>query len=234
MIRIAIVEDDKEYQEQLVRYIKKYETEYGEEFKVCIFNDGDEIIEGYAGNYDIIFLDIEMKRLNGMDTARYIRKMDTNVILIFITNMSQYAIQGYEVEALDYVLKPIKYFAFSQELEKARKRLKSKAVQYLTISQPQGMVRLDTREILYLEKQGHNMIIHTEEACYMFRQTMKVMEEQLRGAQFVQCNSGYLVNLEHVKSVDKNLVHIGKSELQISRPRRREFMEALTNYLGKK
>lgn len=104
MIRIAIVEDDKNYQAQLVQYIQRYTVDTGNETDIRLFDDGDMIIDNYAGNYDIIFFDIEMKRMNGMESARIIRKLDENVIIIFITNMAQYAIQGYEVSALDYGL----------------------------------------------------------------------------------------------------------------------------------
>lgn len=234
MIRAAIVEDDESYQEQLKRYIQRYEEESGERICVSVFNDGDEIIDNYAGNYDIIFLDIEMHRMNGMDAARRIRKLDSGVVLIFITNMVQYAIQGYEVQALDYVLKPIKYFAFSQEMEKAMKKLKSDKGKYLSISQGQGIVKVDTRDISFLESQGHNIIVHTSNGDYTFRETMKEMESRLTDIHFVRCNSGYLVNLEYVEYVEKNTVCVRGEKLQISRPRRREFMAELTNYLGGK
>ena len=135
MIHAAIVEDEKSYQEQLKRYIRKYEAESGQKVHLRVFNDGDEIIDHYAGNYDIIFLDIEMRRMNGMEAARRIRKLDADVILIFITNMAQYAIQGYEVQALDYVVKPIRYFAFTQEMEKAVKKIQKKETHYLSIQQ---------------------------------------------------------------------------------------------------
>lgn len=234
MIRIAVVEDDKKCQNQLGRYIRRYTKETGRETDILFFSDGDMIIDNYTGNYDIIFFDIEMKRMNGMDAARIIRKMDEKVIIIFITNIAQYAIQGYEVSALDYVLKPIEYFAFSQEMDKAVKRLKMYESYYLTIQQDQGIMRFDTREIKYLETQGHYILVHTDKETYSFRETMKAAVKKMQDRHFVQCNSGYLVNLRYVESVRQNIVVVGGDELLISRPKRKEFMEALTNYLGGK
>ena len=131
MIKIAIVEDEAAVRDQLTDYVRRYTRQYGTEFEVTCFTDGDEILENYRPAFDIIFLDVEMKRLNGMETAQRIRELDDDVLLIFITNMAQYAIKGYSVGALDYVLKPVPYFAFSQQLQKAVNQLARRARHYL-------------------------------------------------------------------------------------------------------
>lgn len=234
MISIAIVEDEKNYQEQLRQYILRYEQEYGEKTELHFFTDGDEILDHYAAVYDIIFMDVQMRRLNGMDAARRIRKLDENVILIFITNMAQYAIQGYEVSAMNYILKPISYFPFSQELNKAVKKLKQKDENYIAVMQDQGLVRLNANQISYVESFGHNLTVHSDKGDYTFRSTLKEMEGKLKSASFVKCNSGYLVNLRYVEAVKQNVVIVAGDELPISRPRKKEFMEALTDYMGGK
>ena len=141
MIRVAIVEDDAEVQGVLQEYVRRYTRQYGTEFEVTVFADGVDILEDYRAVYDIIFLDVEMKHLDGMTTAERIRQMDADVILIFITNMAQYAIRGYSVGALDYVLKPVPYFAFSQQLLKAVARLEKRAKHYLTVPVEGGLRR---------------------------------------------------------------------------------------------
>ena len=133
MIRVAVVEDDAEVQGVLQEYIRRYTRQYGTEFEVSVFADGVDILEDYRAVYDVIFLDVEMKHLDGMTTAERIRQMDADVILIFITNMAQYAIRGYSVGALDYVLKPVPYFAFSEQLKKAEKNLARRASHYLMV-----------------------------------------------------------------------------------------------------
>ena len=113
MIKIAIVEDEVLYADQLQEYLKKYEEEYRETFEISVFQDGDQIVHHYKAEYDVILMDVEMRFMDGMSAAEEIRKMDTEVVIIFITNMPQYAVRGYEVDALDYVLKPIAFCASS-------------------------------------------------------------------------------------------------------------------------
>lgn len=107
MIRIAVVEDEKKFIDQTKEYFDRYQEEHHESLDITYFRDGDEIVSRYRSQFDIIFMDIQMKFMDGMTAAREIRKQDSQVIILFITNLSQYAIRGYEVGALDYILKPL-------------------------------------------------------------------------------------------------------------------------------
>lgn len=232
MTRIAVVEDDSTYRRQLREHLERYEQEYGEALRVTEFTDGLEIAEHYTSSYDIILMDIQMKNLDGMKTAQCIRAQDKTVIIIFITNLSQFALQGYKVEALDYVLKPIQYFAFSQVLQKAVKKVRENSSFFLHLMQESRMLRLDVSKISYMESQGHNVIYHTDEGDYLERNTLKNLEQKLEGRPFSRCNNCYLVNLARVERVDQNQVIVSGQALQISRPKRKSFMEALAAYVG--
>ena len=232
MIRVAIVEDDAEVQGVLQEYVRRYTRQYGTEFEVTVFADGVDILEDYRAVYDIIFLDVEMKHLDGMTTAERIRQMDADVILIFITNMAQYAIRGYSVGALDYVLKPVPYFAFSQQLLKAVARLEKRAKHYLTVPVEGGLRRLDTASIYYLESEGHRVHFYTDEGDFSAPGTLKAFEEKLADCPFARCNSGYLVKLAQVRELRQSTVQVGPCELQVSRPKRKSFLATLTDYIG--
>ena len=234
MFRIAVVEDDPSYSNRLKGYITDFEREYGENFQITIFSDGLEIAENYTAAYDIILMDIEMKHMDGMATAKRIRALDKGVIIIFITNSAQFALQGYEVEALSYILKPISYFAFSQEMKRAVKRVKERLSFFLHVPQKDGMVRLDVSKLCYVESVGHNVIYHMETAEIINRETLKSVEQKLAGQNFSRCNNGFLVNLAFVEKVDRDQVIVAGQALQISRPRRKGFMEDLAAYVGGK
>ena len=204
MTRIAIVEDEAAVREQLAGYVQRYTRQYGTPFEVTEFADGMEILEDYRPQFDIIFLDVEMKHLDGMETARRIRERDGGVLIVFITNMAQYAIRGYAVGALDYVLKPVPYFAFSQQLQKALGQLKKRERHYLAVAVDGGMRRLDAAEIYYLESEGHKVHFYTEKEDFVVPGTLKNYEEKLVGRAFARCNSGYLVNLAQVSGVQQD------------------------------
>ena len=232
MIRVAIVEDEAEIREQLMGYVQRYTRQYGAVFEVKTFADGLEILEDYRPAYDLILLDIEMKHLDGMETARRIRELDPEVMLVFITNMAQYAIKGYAVGALDYVLKPVPYFAFSQQLQKVEAQLRRRTRHYLAVPVEGGLRRLDTSHIYYIESEGHRVHFYTEEGDFAAPGALKALEEKLADRPFARCNSGYLVNLAQVQAVQQNTVEVGPYELQVSRPKRKSFLAALTDYIG--
>ncbi|WP_201292689.1 LytR/AlgR family response regulator transcription factor [Cellulomonas citrea] len=233
MIRIGIAEDDPASAALLVEYLRRYERGQDEQFQVTTFSDGADVVAGYRPDFDILLLDIEMPRLDGFSAAERIRLLDPDVIIIFITNMRQYAIKGYEVDALSYVVKPVPYFAFAQEIKRSVARLRRRSADYLLLQVDGGLVRLPTDDIVFLESVKHRTMVHTVDGLHSVVAPLKALEAQLEGKHFFRCNSGYLVNLRHVLGVtgsDARLV--GGHELLVSRPRKKAFLAAMTDYLG--
>ena len=174
MIRIALVEDDPACREQLRGYLDWYGKESGEKLSVTTFADGDEIALHYTADYDIILMDIEMKFMDGMTAAELIREKDDSVVIIFITNSPQYAIKGYAVDAMDYVLKPVSYYAFSQRIKRAAARLERRRQRrYLTVFARDGTHRVPCSDVLYIEVQGHELFYHLKDGVLPAAGTMK-------------------------------------------------------------
>lgn len=232
MIHIAIVEDEEMYSNQLNDYIERYCKESGINMKVDFFTDGDEIVQNYSGDYDIILMDIQMRFMDGMTAAEKIREMDREVIIMFITNMIQYAIRGYQVDALDYMVKPVEYFSFSQKLSKAIERVKPDHYRYIEVTTSNGWRKLDINQILYVESRGHYLNIETQKGVFQTRGTMKGAEEALEPHGFCRIHKGYLVNMKYVEEVRENNCILGLRQIPISRVKRKDFMEKLTNYIG--
>lgn len=233
MIHIAIVEDDTLYAQKLESYLTQYGREHSEKLKISMFKDGEDIAENYEAVYDIILMDIKMTFMDGMKAAEKIRMLDKEVVIIFITNMPQYAIQGYTVEALDYVLKPVSYFALSQRLERAISRMKQRAdKKYIIISVKGGSRKLDVNQIMYVEVWDHNLIFHMADETIETNGSMRELEGSLAGAQFFRCNKSYLINLEYVEGVQNNDICIGGNMIRVSRLKKKTLMDELNNYIN--
>lgn len=231
MIRVAIVEDNQEYARQLQDYLHRYGSEFGENFDIFTCADGHEIVQDYHSQFDIILMDIEMKYMDGMTAAEAIRRLDQEVVIIFITYMPQYAIRGYAVEALDYILKPVSYFAFSQRLARAISRMKKREQKSVIITVRGGTVRLGVSAIHYIESQGHDLIYHTDSGEYCSPGTMKETEEALLPLHFFRGSKWYLINLQQVEGLEDGCAKLKCGQtVPLSRGRRREFMEALAQY----
>lgn len=232
MIRIAIAEDDPQCFAQLEQYIGDYGRETGRAFRITHFDNGEDLVERYQPEYDLILMDVEMPFMDGMTAAGYIREKDPEVVIVFVTNLAQYAIQGYSVNALDYILKPLNYFSFSQRLGRALQYVRKKEETFLTVSVKGGAVKLAVDGIFYIERLGRQLMFHTRAGVYASTATLQQVEGELEGKGFVRCNKGYLVNLEHVDGVQDGCAVVGGDRLLISRGRRQPFLEALTDWVG--
>ena len=233
MAKIAVVEDNDAMRAQLCGFIAQYAQESGHQLDVTAFSDGAQLVEPYRPGFDIIFLDIEMPELGGMDAAERIRTVDPDVVLVFVTNMAQYAIKGYEVDALDYVLKPVNYYQFCTKLSRAVQRVqRRRGGQVVLQLAGGGMQVLSTGDIYYLETHDRLLWYHTTKGEFSVRASLASAEKQLAQYHFSRCNQCYLVNLKYVKAVENDFVHVNTDHLEISRRQRAAFLTAVASYIG--
>ena len=232
-IRIGVVEDDPTACQRTLDYLNQYQSETGVRFTVSVFDDGEAVVERYTPVYDILLLDIEMQRMDGMAAARRIRERDDAVVIIFITAAPQYAINGYEVQALSYLLKPVPYFAFRQELARSIDMVRRRAEASMLIDAGGRQQRLELADVVYIESIRHTIIIHTLGGKLSVSGTLKDFETRLANHDFYRSNSCYLVNLRHVTGVeDQDCVMSNGERLRVSRPRKKAFLTALADYMG--
>jgi len=214
---IAVVEDSAQDRAVLDSYLEKYQQEKNCHFQITHFSDGDEIALGYKGGYDLILMDIEMTFMDGMSAAEEIRRADPEVLIIFITNSPQYAIKGYAVQALDYILKPLSYYAFCQRMNHVRDLLGRRQKHFLTVPCAGGVQKL-----LFHTKQGE---VHSTGS-------MRDVEQKLPPENFFRSSKAYLVNLEHVDGIQDEDAIVNGERVQISRAKRKAFLAALNHYMG--
>ena len=232
LCRVAIVEDDERDMEQLKIMLQQYAEEKALEIVVDTYPNAVIFLTNYKPRYDMVFMDIEMPHINGIEGAERLRQIDTETLLIFTTNLGHMAVMGYEVDAFDFVVKPLHYDSLRLKLNRALNRLALKQEKKVVLSSGGTKVCLNTASIYYVEVANHQLIYHTEDGDYPSYGTMTKIREQLEPQGFCLCNNCYLVNLRHVRLVQDYMVRVGKSELQISHPRKKAFLEALNNYIG--
>lgn len=232
MLRLAIVDNDLDSSDQLEMFIRRFARSEGLEMAVEQFDRADKFLSQYKPVYDIIFMGIEMPGMDGMEAAQRLRKKDTDVVLVFVTAVARYAIRGYEVDALDFVLKPMNYYALSVKLERAIQRVKQRSGENILIKTSDGVRRLDVRQIHYLETKNRMLYYHTSAGVFSVRSSLQSAEQQLAGHTFAKCNQCYLVNLQHVTDVRDDCVVVAGTMLEISRRNRKAFLEAAVAYIG--
>lgn len=226
-MNIAIVEDVEADAKLLKKCIEQFAKKYEELCVISLYSDGVQFLTDYKANFDVVFMDIEMPYRDGLKVSAALREVDPSVCLVFITNMRQYAIKGYDVQAFDFIVKPVTYevfeFHFKRVLEKVKRNTKSEII----ISNQSSRKRVSVRDIDYVEVVNHKVLFHLGDKTIESWSPLYKVAEELEKYGFALCNSCYLVNLSHVKYVQDNTVYVADAQLKISRPKRKEFMEKL-------
>ncbi len=229
---IAIVEDNPEEADLLKQHFKRYAASSTDTFKLSFFDDGNKFLNTYHPIYDLVMMDINLPQCNGMDIAVSLRKIDQSVALVFVTSMVQYAVKGYEVDALDFLLKPVNYQSFRLKIQRLVFHFQRRRSPDLLIALQDGMLRMPSNRVKYIEVNNHSLIYHTTEGNFQSRGKLSDLENRMSDTQFVRCNRCYLVNLAFVRTMRGSLLEVDTEELQISRSKKAIVLEALNNYLG--
>ncbi|MFA6829971.1 MAG: LytTR family DNA-binding domain-containing protein [Bacilli bacterium] len=234
MIKIFILEDDLDAIEQIKDYLGQYQIEKSKvAFNITAYPNPFDFLEKYTFDADIIFLDIEMPGMNGMEVAKKIRQKDAKTLIIFVTNLAQYAIEGYEVNAFDFILKPVHYPSFSLKLDRIINELDHrKNDKTISIQTKSGIKRILISDLSYVEVMNHDLIYHLSDEEIIVRGTISQAQKELEPYHFALCNSCYLVNLKFSTNIQDNSVVINNQKLPISKNKRKDFLEEIAAYYG--
>lgn len=232
MLKVAIVEDD----EQSALHIKSLLERYGEEndskFKVTVFSGGINFISDYNAEYDLVFMDMDMPHMDGYETAKMLRKVDSRVALIFVADLAKYAIKGYDVDAWDFILKPLEYATFSVKLKKVIDRIGRENEKYLCVVSRNGIEKVYYSEIYYITLQKRHVTIHTKRGPIEMHVPMKQLEAKLKDGPFVRGDNSSMVNLMYVTSVNREGAIVNGQLILCSRNRRKALLDAFAHYLN--
>lgn len=235
MYNIAVVDDDNEASDKLYNLICKFGKENDAEFAVECFSNGDALLQSDFKKFDIIFLDIAMEGKDGLQTAKDLRAGGYDMELFFCTNLEQYAIEGYSVDALGYLIKPVTEYSLNSHLKKACARLRPKTTGKVYIKTVDGDMLTSIDKIIYIEVQKHNLFYHVKSGenieIIRSRGSMRGVMKSINSPLFAQSSASFYVNTCYVDSVRKNIIYIANETLPLSRNFKKEFIDKLMDYV---
>lgn len=231
MYHVCIVEDQSEEAKRLADCLALFAKKKQAEFSVRAFSNAEDALSQYVpGVFDVIFLDIVLPGKSGMEAARELRRMDEKSILIFVTGEKGLALQGYSVDALDYIIKPVEPISFFATMERVLRELGRRAGVQIRVNTNDGLVFLTTDEIVYVDVYGHTLSYHTGTATVLEWSTLQQAEAVLSPHGFVRCSSSHLVNLRFVKGIEKGELLVGDERIRITRSYKNEVIRRLNQF----
>ncbi len=233
MYRFCIVDDDKNIRDELLSFLKQYSQEENLEISIDCFEDANKFLK-QDDEYDLIFMDIEIGDLNGIDVVKSMREKKIDTIVIFISYLASYAVDGYSVDGFDFIVKPLNYYEFSLKMKRAMNNISKEKNVVFHVHSRGEIYKIESNKLKYVEVINHTIIFHMLDENITINSSLKEVKEKLAGADFALCNQCYLVNLNFVESINKNTVKVKDEELRISVPRRKEFENTFLEFLKRK
>lgn len=247
MVKIGIVDDEKEAREQLREAIERFGFEYPVKFELREFDSAVSYLSAKNNAWDILYLDIDMPQMTGMELAEKIRETDTEVVIIFCTNLEQFALNGYSVSALGFLVKPVQWYSFHMYLDRALKAVQKRASRLENAETRKIIVKdgsisriIDAADIKYVEVRKHYLLYSIKDkktgegTVVKTRGSMQDIAGLLAPFGFVRCSSSFLVNLSCVTAVSRLDLYIGQEVLPIGRAYKDVFTREFSKFLAKR
>ncbi|MBX4262824.1 LytTR family DNA-binding domain-containing protein [Clostridium estertheticum] len=230
-MKIAVCDDESVFTNQISSYLEKYY--HSLDVLIETFQSGEEFLKRFIvhpDHYDLIFLDIEMGGIDGVSTARQIRKCNRQVLIIFLTSHLEFAVDGYEVDAFRFLPKPIQEVKLLRTLTDIQTELDRN--KKLLISKGDREILLRYQDIVFLKAQNINVLIRTKQDSYVIRKTLNALENEIEGPVFFSPHRSYVINLSYVADYDKKAITMETGErIALSRNKVSEFRTAMMTYV---
>lgn len=233
MLSIAVCDDILLECTQLAKQIRHIAGLAGCEIILREFYSGEELLKS-TESFDLLFLDIKMPGLDGMELARLLRRREENCLLIFVTAVSEYVFEAYDVEAFAYLVKPITDEQLQKVLARGTEKLRRTSTEFLLVSSKHAVQKIPLQDIVYIEAMGRIVKIRTLRDTVETYEQIGLMEKRLREKGFFRCHKGYLINLKYVDTFDKTQIYMEtKDSVLLAKRRYEDFTRSFMNYMKK-
>lgn len=197
-MNIAVCEDTQADREALCAYIRDYCSEHAYKCKISVYETGEPLLEAFSpGAFNLLFLDIFMPGISGVEVAQKIRETDPDCLLVFITTSADFAMDGFLVQASGYVVKPISRAKMAGVMHACRYEFEKNS-RAIEIPQSGGNVLVSVADLLYVEVFGKKSVFHMKRGNITSRMPLETVESLLGGVPFLRCHRSYIINMNHV------------------------------------
>ena len=234
-MKIAICDDLKSDMDNLLSQIRQYEEENHKIFDIHMFYDGNDFLNEFKTDaYQVIFLDIYIDKISGIDIAREIRKIDENVRIIFTTTSTEFFREGFEVDATNYLVKPVQYDNLTDTMHRLKNLFDDKD-DILIIPDPSEQIPIPQHSIVYIETIRNGVRIHFQDKFMEFRYSLAKVEKQLNPEYFLRTHRSYIVNFNYVKDInDDSFIMKNGSEVLIKQKDKASIRQKYADFYLKK
>lgn len=234
-MKIAIIEDEKAHSQLLESYIQSFRREEQVQMELQYFESAENFLFVWEEehDFDLLFLDIQMAGMDGMSLAKQIRCQNEEVMIVFTTGISDYIQEGYEVEALQYLLKPLKEESVHKCLSRA---LAKRSVEdFLVLHTEEETIKLTERSINYIEARGHGSCVGIAyQRPIEVKESLSAIEQMLKTGEFIKCHRSYICRLGNVHHIDKDSIYFDDgSSIPVSRRQLGAVNQAFIRYYAK-
>ena len=235
MLRIALAEDSPTDEALLRSHLERFSHERGVNVELLAYPDGKDLLEATLIGVDAFLLDIEMPGTDGLKTAREIRKVSREVPICFITALGSLAPEGYAVDAMGFLVKPVSYEAFLRTFLRLLDRIEYRKIRLLALHDGKSERFVDMHAIAYFESLNKRTHVHTMDTAgdFVCSESLKAIEARKTTPEFFRIHSAFLVNLEHVEGATPTEAIVAGRRLPVSKHRKQDFMRALASFIGR-
>lgn len=232
--KVAVCDDDLMVRSSIVEYLTRIGAERGDHFLIQCYTSGEECLEKLEPDTHVLFLDILMGSLTGIDVGTALRKKSSSICIIFITSAVSYAVEGYRARAFGFLEKPVAFETFAHELREALGHVTKQMGSTLTMTKGFTTEQINTNDIIYIEVLGHHVRFVLRNGVREYTKPLKEIEQQLDSAQFFKCHQSYIINLKYVVKINQtDILMSNKHTVSLSKHRKRELQEKFALFLGR-
>ena len=233
MIVIGVCDGEQTVRSLLASYVDRYKEETNTQIQLLSYSTGEKLLKNYMLDMDLVFLEIPLRKMNGLRIAEYLRRYDARVRIVFLTTVLTYVLEAYDVGASNYILKPLSYGKFCKELARIHQGWEKQDERSFLEQSKNTLHKVYFHEIRYIETNGKNTLIHTEKECIASTRQMKQFEALLSDSTLVRCHAGYIVNLRYFHKAEATVITlIDGTQIPVSRNRRKAVLAHLQRFYG--